>query len=140
MQTITGSSGTFAYSPFHFLGTQDMLACISEQFYCTMICIGTHSGIHPLWPLYLHILKFSLHFGSIVKHTTSSSPFSESIGTYLSLIDFFHFPFLFLSPFAFLLLSSRFFCVSCFGALYVCSYLSCYYFPIFSNICTLMYL
>jgi hypothetical protein len=59
---------------------------------------GTHSGIHPLWHLYSHCLKFSLDFGSIVKHTTSSPPFFEFIGTYLFLIDFFYFSvFIFIS-------------------------------------------
>jgi hypothetical protein len=113
---------------------------ISESFYCTKIRTGTHSGIHPLRHLYSHCLKFSLDFGSIVKHTTSSPPFFEFIGTYLFLIDFFYLSVLFLSPFAFLSISFYFFCVSCFGPLSFHSYLSYYSFRIFSNICTLMYL
>jgi hypothetical protein len=84
------SSRTFAHSPFNFLSTPDTMVCISESFYCAKIRTGTHSGIHPLWHLYSHCLKFSLDFGSIVKHTTSSPPFSEFIGTYLFLIDFFY--------------------------------------------------
>jgi hypothetical protein len=90
MQTTTGSSITFGNSPFNFLSTPDTMVCISESFYCTKICTGTHSGIHPLQHLYSHCLKFSLDFRSIVKHTTSSPPFFEFIGTYLFLIDFFY--------------------------------------------------
>jgi hypothetical protein len=89
-QTTTGSSIIFGHSPFDFLSTLDMMVHISESFYCTKIHTGTHSSIHPLRHLYSHCLKFSLDFGSIVKHTTSSPPFFEFIGTYLFLIDFFY--------------------------------------------------
>jgi len=42
-----GSSRTFGYSPFHFLGTPGALVHISEDFYCTKLCTGTHSSIYP---------------------------------------------------------------------------------------------
>jgi hypothetical protein len=140
MQTITRPSGTFAYSPFHFLSTPYMMACISESFYCATICTGTHSSIRPLQPLCLHLLKFSLYFRSIAKHTTSSPPISESIGTYSFLIYFFLFSFFIPISFCTSLTFFLILCVSCFGAPYVCSCLSYYSFRIFLNICTLMYM
>jgi hypothetical protein len=38
---LTGSSRTFAHSPFDFLSTLDTMVRISESFYCTKICTGT---------------------------------------------------------------------------------------------------
>jgi hypothetical protein len=97
---LTGSSASFGHSPLCFLSTPGTLSCISEHFYCATICTSTHSSIHPLWPFYLHCLKFSLDFRSIVKHTTSSPPFSEFNGTYSFLIGFFLFYFYLFSYFS----------------------------------------
>jgi len=138
-----GSSRTFGYSPFHFLSTPDTLVHISEDFYCMKLCTGTHSGIYPfpsIRPLCSHLLKFSITFRSVAKHSHHLSPFSELIGTYSSLIYSFLFLFLFLSPFIFLSFSSHFLHVSCFGSLSFYSYLLHFRFRIFSNICTPMYL
>jgi hypothetical protein len=137
---LTGSSRTFAHSPFNFLSTPDMMVRISESFYCAKICTGTHSGIHPLWHLYSHCLKFSLDFGSIVKHTTSSPPFLNSLVPTCSSLISFIFPFLFLSPFAFLSISFTSFV---FHVSDLCPFILIFHitlFRIFSNICTLMYL
>jgi hypothetical protein len=95
-QTTTGSSTTFAHSPFCLLSTPDTMVHISESFYYAQIHTGTHSGIYPFpsFSLFIsHHLKFSLDFRSIVKHTTSSPPFSKFNGTYSFLIDFFYFSF-----------------------------------------------
>jgi len=59
---------------------------------------GMHSSIYPLpsiQPLCLHLLKFSITFGSIVKHSYFWPSCSESIGTCSSLVDSFLFPFYF---------------------------------------------
>ena len=53
----------------------------------------------------------------------------ESIGALFSFNHSFLIYNLFLSPFTFLPFSSYFFCVLCFGSLYLCSYLSHYLFP-----------
>jgi len=69
---LIGSSKTFGYSPFHFLSTPDALVHISEDFYCARTHTGMHSGIYPLpslRPLCLHLLKFSITFGSVAKHS-----------------------------------------------------------------------
>jgi len=140
---VTGSSGTFGPSSFHFLSTPDALVHISEYFYCARTHTGMHPGIYPLpsiWPLCLHLLMFSITFRSIIKHSYFWPPYSKLIGTYMSLIYSSFISFLFLSPFAFLSFSSDFLHVSCFGCLHFCSYLSYFFFRIFSNICTLMYL
>ena len=113
------------------------------DFYCMKLCTGTHSSIYPfpsIRPLCLHLLKFSITFGSVAKHSHHLSPFSELIGTYSSLIYSFLCLFLFLSPFVFLSFSSHFLHVSCFGSLSFYSYLLHFRFRIFSNICTPMYL
>jgi len=104
---VTGSSGTFMYSPLHFLSTPDTLVHISEYFYCAKQCTGTYSGIHPLpsiRPLCLHLLEFSIYLRSITKHSHPLSPFSELIGTYLFLIHFLFISFSFHISLAFLFL------------------------------------
>jgi len=108
---VTGSSGTFMYSPLHFLSTPDTLVHISEYFYCVKQCTGTYSGIHPLpsiLPLCSHILEFRFYLRSIAKHSHPLSPFSELIGTYLFLIHF-----LFIS-FSFRISLTFFLFLSCF--------------------------
>ena len=86
----------------------------------------------PFFPInsasFAYLLKFSIDFGSIVKHSYSLPPFSK-INRPVSPLTI---PFLFtifLAPFAFLPFSSYFFCVLCFRSLYLCSYLSHYLFP-----------
>ena len=133
---VTGSLGTFMYSPLHFLSTPDTLVHISEYFYCAKWCTGTYSGIHPLpsiWPLCSHILEFRFYLRSITKHSHSLSPFSKYIGAFSPLIYSF-------TSFTFLSFSFYYLHVSCFGSLCFHSCLSYSYFQIFSNICTLMYL
>jgi len=86
-----------------------------------------HSSIYPLpsiQPLCLHLLKFSITFGSIIKHSYFWPPYSKLIGTYMSLIYSSFISFLFLSPFMFLSFSSYFLHISCFGSLHFCCYLS----------------
>jgi hypothetical protein len=78
---------------------------------------------------YSHLLKFSITLGSIAMHDHPQSPYSEIIGTYLSLtFSFFSFT-LFLSPFAFLSYFHCFLHVSCFGSLSFVSHLSYFLFP-----------
>ena len=134
-----GSSRTFRHRLTHFPSVPNTLVDISEHFYCTKLCTGTYSGIHPppsIQPLCSHLLKVSISLRSIIDHSTPLFPFSESIGTYSSLI----YSFLFLSPFVFLLLSSHFLHVSCFGSLSFYSYLLHFLFRLFSSICMFMYL
>jgi hypothetical protein len=121
---LTESSWMFAYSPFCFLSTSDPMVRISEQFYCATICTGMHSGIHPLWPLYSHHLKFSLDSGSIVKHTTPLSSFSKFNGTYPLLIYSFSFSFFISISFCSSLTSSLFLLCFMFRTFILHSYLS----------------
>ena len=102
---VTGSSGTFGPSSFCFLSTPDTLVHISEYFYCARKHTGMHSGIYPLpsiWPLCLHLLKSSITFRSIIKHSYYWPPHSKLIGTYMSLIysSFISFYFFLLSCFS----------------------------------------
>ena len=84
-------------------------------------------------------LKFSIKYGSIAKDSYSPPPFSK-INTWFSFNFTWLIYILFLSPFAFLFFSSYFFYVSCFGSFCSHSYHSDYYFWIFLNICTFIYL
>jgi len=129
--------------PFASSALQTWLVHITEDSYCARTHTGMHSGIYPLptiQPLCFHLLKFSITFRSIVKHSYFWPPYSQLIGTYMSLIYSSFISFLFLSPFVFLSFTSYFLCVSCFRSLHFCSYLSHFFFRIFANICTLMYL
>ena len=136
-------SQTFGHQCSWFYSICNALIYISKCFYCARMHICTFFSLHSS-PSIQHLLptsiKFSIDFGSIIKHSYFPPPFSK-INWCLVLFNFFFLIYnLFLSPLVFLPFSSYFFCVSCFGSSYFHSYLLDYLFRIFSNFCTLMYL
>ena len=99
----------------------------------------------PFFPInsasFVYSLNFSIDFGSIVKHSYSLPPFSEInrclVFPLIIPFSFTIYFFLLSCFFHFLLTSFVFFCVLCFGPLYLCSYISQDLFPnIFEYLCT----
>jgi hypothetical protein len=125
------SSRTFGYHLPFFPNTLITVVHISEYFYCKGSHTGMHSGIHPLWSLYSHLLKFSLDFRSIIKYTTPLSPFYEFNGTYLFLIYSFLFSFFIFISFCSSFTFSLFILCFKFWTFVLYSYLSDFLFPIF---------